>query len=79
MTCESCEPIFEENIKLKERVDYLEKELAKYKNSNTPSSANKHLKENTKGQKAKKGAKRGAPKGHKGTTRKQVPDRHKNS
>ena len=32
----------------------LEKELKKYKNSNTPSSANKHLKENTQGLKAKK-------------------------
>lgn len=46
----------------------LEKELKKYKNSNTPSSANKHLKKNTQGLKAKKGAKRGAPKNHKGAT-----------
>jgi transposase len=46
----------------------LEKELKKYKNSNTPSSANKHLKETTQGLKAKKGAKRGAPKNHRGTT-----------
>ncbi len=46
----------------------IEKELKKYKNSNTPSSANKHLKENTLGLKAKKGAKRGAPKNHKGAT-----------
>ena len=52
----------------------LEKELMKYKNSNTPSSANKHLKPNTNGLKAKKGAKRGAPNGHNGTTRKQIPD-----
>lgn len=52
----------------KERIKNLEKELKKYKNSNTPSSANKHLKENTQGLKAKKGAKRGAPKGHKGST-----------
>ena len=46
----------------------LEKELKKYKNSNTPSSANKHLKEDTLGLKAKSWAKRGAPKGHKGAT-----------
>ena len=46
----------------------LEKELKKYKNSNTPSSANKHIKENTEGLKVKVGAKRGAPKGHKGST-----------
>jgi len=46
----------------------LERELKKYKNSNTPSSANKHIKENTEGIKAKKSAKRGAPKNHKGAT-----------
>lgn len=46
----------------------LEKELKKYKNSNTPSSANKHLKKNTKGLNKKNQAKRGAPKGHKGAT-----------
>ncbi len=52
----------------------LEKELKKYKNPNTPSSSNKHLKENTQGLRAKKGAKRGAPKGHKGSTLKLVPE-----
>jgi len=46
----------------------IEKELKKYKNCNTPSSSNKHLKENSEGGKAKKGVKRGAPKGHKGNT-----------
>jgi len=46
----------------------LEKELKKYKNPNTPSSSNKHLKGNTQGLRAKKGAKRGAPNGHKGAT-----------
>ena len=51
----------------------LRKELKKYKNANTPSSSNKHLKENTQGLKAKKGAKRGAPKGHKGLTLKLPP------
>src|SRR3989338_4370608 len=53
----------------------LERELKKYKNPNTPSSANKHVKENTQGLKATSGAKRGAPKGHKGNTLKLVPKR----
>lgn len=60
--------IIEEYIELLKEKHKLEKELKKYKNSNTPSSANKHLKENTEGLKAKKSAKRGAPKGHKGAT-----------
>jgi len=51
------------------KIEQLEKELAKYKNPNTPSSSNQHLKENTQGKKAKKGAKQGAPVGHKGITR----------
>jgi transposase len=70
----------EENKRLKQelekankRINELEKELKKYKNSNTPSSANKHLKPNTNGLKSKKGSKQGAPKGHNGTTRKQNP------
>lgn len=46
----------------------LEKELKKYKNANTPSSSNKHIKPDTQGLKVKKGAKRGAPRGHKGVT-----------
>ena len=53
----------------------LQKELAKYKNSNTPSSANKHLKPDTSGKQAKKNSKRGAPKGHMGKTRHQIPTR----
>jgi len=53
----------------------LRAELEKYKNPNTPSSSNKHLKPNTNGKKKKKGSKRGAPKGHKGTTRDQKPSR----
>ncbi len=57
-----------ENEKLNSENEKLKKELKKYKNSNTPSSANKHLKENNQGLKAKKGAKRGAPKNHKGAT-----------
>ena len=54
--------------KLKKDKEKLENELKKYKNPNTPSSANKHLKENTQGLRAKRGAKRGAPKGHTGAT-----------
>lgn len=61
--------------KLKKEKENLEKDLNKYKNSNTPSSANKHLQPNTQGKQIKNGAKRGAPKGHRGTTRYQVPTR----
>src|SRR3989338_7276681 len=56
-------------------IEKLEKELKKYKNSNTPSSANPHLKNNTADYVASKGAKRGAPRGHKGITRRQIPER----
>lgn len=57
-----------ENEELKKQKGALERELKKYKNSNTPPAANKHIKGNTQGLKAKKGAKRGAPKNHKGNT-----------
>ena len=63
-------------LQLQKKIIELENELKKYKNSNTPPSANKHLKPNTKGKKSKRGRKRGAPKGHKGTTRRQTVDRH---
>lgn len=53
----------------------LQKELAKYKNSNTPSSANKHLKPNIQGNKTNENSKRGAPVGHIGKTRNQAPQR----
>lgn len=53
---------------LKKEKEKLERELKKYKNPNTPSSANKHFHENTNGLKAKTGARRGAPEGHKGNT-----------
>jgi transposase len=53
----------------------LKKEFEKYKNSNTPSSSNKHLKPNTQGKQSRAGGKRGAPKGHTGTSRpKKKPD-----
>lgn len=64
----SKEDLIDELFDLYEEKQKLENKLKKYKNSNTPSSANKHLKANTKGEKAKKGAKRGAPKGHRGAT-----------
>ncbi len=60
--------IIDEFIELYKEKEKLEKELKKYKNSNTPSSANKHLKKNTQGLRTKKGSKRGAPKNHKGAT-----------
>lgn len=60
--------LYEEHEKLKDEKEKVEKELKKYKNSNTPSSANKHLKPDTKDLKAKLGARRGAPKNHKGGT-----------
>jgi hypothetical protein len=52
-------------------IDTLRKEIQLYKNSNTPSSANKYLKPNTFGNQAKKNAKRGALIGHEGKTIKQ--------
>ena len=56
-------------------IDSLKKEIQLYKNSNTPSSANKHLKPNTQGNKTKANSKRGAPIGHIGKTRAQTPQR----
>ena len=55
-------------------ISELKKQLIKYINPNTPSSSNKHIKPNTQGLKSK-GAKKGAPVGHKGTTRMQIIDR----
>lgn len=54
--------------KLFKEKEELERELKKYKNPNTPSSSNKHIKSDTSGLRAKEGAKRGAPVGHKGAT-----------
>src|SRR3989338_4614742 len=56
-------------------IEELRRELQKYKNSNTPPSANKHLKPDTQGMKVKNNSKRGAPLGHVGKTRRQVPTR----
>lgn len=54
--------------KLFKEKEELERELKKYKNPHTPSSSNKHIKPDTLGLKAKNGAKRGAPFGHRGDT-----------
>ncbi len=67
------EELRKENEELRGRLEKVVKELHKYHNENTPSSANKHLKSNTNGLHAK-GGKRGAPFGHKGTTRRQQPE-----
>ncbi len=55
-------------VEKEERIQELERELKKYKNPNTPSSSNKHIKSDTSGLRVKEGAKRGAPLGHKGAT-----------
>ena len=49
-------------------IDKLKRELRKYKNPNTPPSANQHLKSSSQTA-PKRSGKRGAPKGHKGSTR----------
>lgn len=64
----SKEELIDEIIEKEERIKELERELKKYKNPNTPSSAHKHIKPNTLGLKAESEAKRGAPVGHKGAT-----------
>jgi len=62
-----------ENLE-KEKED-LEKELHKYKNSNTPPSANPHLKPAVSKNVVVKSHARGAPVGHTGTTKlREVPD-----
>jgi len=58
-----------ENEKLKKEKEALEKELRKYKNPNTPPSANQHLKPAYSKSIDVKPHKRGAPFNHNGTTR----------
>src|SRR3990167_7262620 len=65
---QSKEELIDIILKKEERIKELERELKKYKNPNTPSSSNKHIKADTSGLRAKEGAKRGAPVGHKGAT-----------
>jgi len=50
----------------RQEIKELKSQLSQYKNSNTPSSANKHIKPNTQGLKASGKRKQGAPKGHPG-------------
>ena len=64
----SKEELIDEIIERDKKIEELERELKKYKNPNTPSSSNKHIKSDTSGLRAKAGAKRGAPIGHKGAT-----------
>jgi len=69
--------LYKENLKLKKEKEKLERELKKYKNANTPSSANNHLQKNTQNTKDKKkinlvGRKKGKKSNHVGKTR--APD-----
>src|SRR3989338_10960522 len=56
---------------LRKQKEALKRELRKYKNSNTPSSANPHLKPDVK---SRTPGKRGAPKGHPWSNRPWIPD-----
>jgi len=67
-----------DELSKKELIDViinLATELRKYKNPNTPPSANKHLKPDISGKQAKENSKRGAPIGHIGKAREQIPQR----
>ena len=61
-----------ENEKLKKQKEALEKELRKYKNSNTPPSANPHLKPSSFKNVDVKNHRRGAPNGHTGITKPKI-------
>lgn len=61
-----------ENDKLKKQKEALEKELRKYKNPNTPPSANQHLKPAFSKIVDVKPHKRGAPNGHMGTNKPKI-------
>src|SRR3989338_1429200 len=64
------EELEKENALLKKEKEALERELRKYKNSNTPPSANQHLKPNYSTKIVNvKPHKRGAPVGHLGITK----------
>jgi len=69
--------LYKENQKLKKEKEKLERELKKYKNANTPSSANNHFQTNTqktndKGNPNRVGRKKGKKSNHNGKTR--TPD-----
>ena len=63
--------LYKENEKIKKEKEALEKELRKYKNPNTPPSANQHLKPAFSKSIEVKPHKRGAPLNHSGTNRSQ--------
>jgi len=74
--------ILDENLLIKKSKEELVRlvisfgnQLKQYQNSNTPSSANKHLKPDTSDKQVKKNSKRGAPIGHEGKTRMQISQR----
>lgn len=72
------EQLSQELAIVKQEKEALEKELNKYKNSNTPPSANQHLKPSVTKDIEVKTHKRGAPKGHPGTNRpKKECDEHR--
>jgi len=58
--------LIRQNLILESRIDELEKRLLAYENAHTPPSKQRHYPKREK----KEGAKLGAPKGHKGVTRK---------
>jgi len=64
--------LIKEYIELLKEKEKLEKELKKYKNSNTPHSAHPHIKPCVKP--SASGIRRGAPLGHKGVTRQRKLD-----
>ena len=63
----SKDELIDEIDKQMNEIERLKRELRKYKNPNTPPSANQHLKQDKPP--AKAGCKRGAPKNHPGVTR----------
>jgi hypothetical protein len=64
--------LYRENERLKKTKEALEKELRKYKNPNTPPSANQHLKPAYSKAIEVKSHKRGAPAGHAGKTKPKI-------
>ena len=64
--------LYKENEKIKKEKEALEKELRKYKNPNTPPSANQHLKPAFSKAVEVKPHRRGAPAGHAGTNKPKI-------
>jgi len=70
--CKSKKEIIKEYIELLKEKEKIEKELKKYKNPNTPPSANQHLKPSYSKTIEVKPHKRGAPFDHNGTTKPKI-------